>query len=62
MSERGVTVERLVPVGYGEGQPIAPNDVNGKDNPVGRQKNRRTVFRILRGLDEAPAPSTEKKN
>jgi outer membrane protein OmpA-like peptidoglycan-associated protein len=62
MSERGIVVERLVPVGYGEGQPIAPNDINGKDYPVGRQKNRRTVFRILRGLDEAPASSTEKKN
>lgn len=27
--------------GYGESQPVAPNEVNGKDNPGGRQLNRR---------------------
>ena len=27
--------------GYGESQPVAPNEVNGKDNPSGRQLNRR---------------------
>ncbi|MBD9537529.1 OmpA family protein [Stenotrophomonas sp. STM01] len=27
--------------GYGETQPVAPNEINGKDNPGGRQLNRR---------------------
>ena len=27
--------------GYGETQPVAPNEVAGKDNPGGRQLNRR---------------------
>ncbi len=27
--------------GYGESQPVAPNEINGKDNPSGRQLNRR---------------------
>lgn len=27
--------------GYGESRPVAPNEINGKDNPAGRQQNRR---------------------
>ncbi|MFT3761599.1 MAG: OmpA family protein [Pseudoxanthomonas sp.] len=27
--------------GYGETQPVAPNQINGRDNPAGRQLNRR---------------------
>lgn len=27
--------------GYGESQPVAPNELNGQDNPAGRQLNRR---------------------
>ncbi|CEJ49447.1 conserved hypothetical protein [Xanthomonas citri pv. bilvae] len=27
--------------GHGESQPVAPNTVNGQDNPGGRQLNRR---------------------
>ncbi|MCC6724169.1 MAG: OmpA family protein [Saprospiraceae bacterium] len=30
----------------GEEQPIAPNSIGGKDNPDGRQKNRRVNFKI----------------
>jgi OOP family OmpA-OmpF porin len=30
----------------GEEQPIAPNSIGGKDNPEGRQKNRRVNFKI----------------
>ncbi len=34
--------------GYGESKPIARNtNPDGTDNPVGRQKNRRTEFKIL---------------
>jgi peptidoglycan-associated lipoprotein len=34
--------------GYGSGSPIAPNtNPDGTDNPAGREKNRRTEFRIV---------------
>lgn len=40
---------RMVAKGYGETRPIAPNtQTNGKDNPDGRQLNRRTEFKVLR--------------
>jgi outer membrane protein OmpA-like peptidoglycan-associated protein len=46
--KKGISPERMVPKGYGESRPIARNtNPDGTDNPVGRQKNRRTEFRIL---------------
>ncbi len=45
---KGIATERLVPKGYGETQPIEPNTVDGKDNPAGREKNRRTEFKVLK--------------
>lgn len=45
---KGVLKVRLEAKGYGETQPIAPNEnPDGSDNPVGRQKNRRTEFKII---------------
>lgn len=44
----GIPSERLVAKGYGESKPIARNtNRDGSDNPEGRQKNRRTEFKIL---------------
>ncbi|WP_067477307.1 OmpA family protein [Actinomadura hibisca] len=37
---RGTPV-KITAVGHGEDEPVAPNEVNGKDNPEGRAKNRR---------------------
>lgn len=45
---KGISKERLVAKGYGESQPVAPNMINGQDNPEGRQKNRRTEFKVLK--------------
>jgi len=46
--QHGIAPDRLVAKGYGEEKPIARNtNPNGTDNPVGRQKNRRTEFKIL---------------
>lgn len=46
--KHGIAPDRLVAKGYGESKPIAPNtNRDGSDNPVGRQKNRRTEFKIL---------------
>ena len=44
----GIDRERLVAKGYGESRPIARNtNPDGTDNPEGRQKNRRTEFKII---------------
>lgn len=44
----GIDRSRLSAQGMGEKNPVAPNtDAKGKDNPDGRQQNRRTTFRIL---------------
>jgi len=46
--KKGIAPERLVAKGYGESKPIARNtNPDGSDNPDGRQKNRRTEFKIL---------------
>ncbi|MGC3948172.1 MAG: OmpA family protein [Chryseolinea sp.] len=46
--QHGIAPDRVVAKGYGEEFPIARNtNPDGTDNPVGRQKNRRTEFRIL---------------
>jgi peptidoglycan-associated lipoprotein len=46
--KRGIANDRLVAKGYGESRPIARNtNPDGSDNPAGRQKNRRTEFKIL---------------
>ncbi len=45
---KGISPDRLKAKGYGESQPIAPNTFpDGRDNPEGRQKNRRTEFRVI---------------
>ncbi len=45
---KGIAPERMVAKGYGEERPIARNtNPDGSDNPEGRQRNRRTEFKIL---------------
>lgn len=44
---KGIEQSRMTAVGYGETKPIAPNKINGKDNPEGRKLNRRTEFKVL---------------
>ena len=54
---QGIDPARLLAKGYGESRPIAPNtNPDGTDNPEGRQKNRRTEFRII---DVAALPDKE---
>ncbi|TDX00673.1 OmpA family protein [Dinghuibacter silviterrae] len=45
---KGIDPARLTWKGYGKCCPIAPEKINGKDNPAGRQVNRRTEFSVLR--------------
>ncbi|WP_226816372.1 OmpA family protein [Advenella sp. FME57] len=40
----GVAQSRIAPEGRGEAEPVAENEINGKDNPSGRAKNRRVEF------------------
>lgn len=50
---KGIPEIQLVPKGYGETKPIAPNEKpDGSDNPEGREKNRRTEFKILGEIEE----------
>ncbi len=52
----GISPDRLVAKGYGESKPIARNsNPNGSDNPIGRQRNRRTEFKILE-VNAMPKP------
>lgn len=44
---KGIDKDRLIPKGYGETKPVAPNSKNGKDNPDGRALNRRTEYKII---------------
>ena len=49
ITSRGVTTDRIFAKGYGKTKPVAPNSLpDGKDNPDGRQLNRRTEFTVLK--------------
>lgn len=53
LSNAGVAKERMVAKGFGESEPIAPNqNEDGTDNPEGRAKNRRTEFTIIGELED----------
>jgi outer membrane protein OmpA-like peptidoglycan-associated protein len=46
--KKGISRKRLVAVGFGESQPVAPNQKpDGSDNPEGRAKNRRTDMKVV---------------
>jgi OOP family OmpA-OmpF porin len=64
---KGINKKRLVPQGYGETMPIAPNKKqDGSDNPEGRKLNRRTDFQIkgVINLDDLweDTPKAKKSN
>jgi outer membrane protein OmpA-like peptidoglycan-associated protein len=50
LEKNGVERGRLTARGFGSKNPVAPNAVNKKDNPEGRQLNRRTEFRVVTDL------------
>lgn len=43
----GIEKERMIAKGFGEALPAAPNTIGNRDNPMGRQLNRRTEIRIV---------------
>lgn len=44
---KGINEARVIAKGYGETMPLAPNEIDGQDNPEGRNKNRRVEFKIV---------------
>ena len=49
LTAKGINGKRLKAIGFGETQPIAPNEnQNGMDNPEGRQQNRRIEIRVFK--------------
>ena len=46
--KRGVPANRLIGKGMGECCPIEPETINGKDNPAGREVNRRVEYKVVR--------------
>jgi len=44
---KGIEANRIYTEGKGKTQPIAPNTINGKDNPAGRAKNRRVEIEVV---------------
>jgi outer membrane protein OmpA-like peptidoglycan-associated protein len=49
LTDKGIDPARLHAKGYGEERPVAPNkNDDGSDNPEGREKNRRTEFKVLK--------------
>ncbi len=49
----GIDRNRMIAKGYGETMPIAANtNPDGSDNPEGRQKNRRTEFKVIGSSDQ----------
>lgn len=44
---KGVEANRIYTEGKGKSQPVAPNTINGKDNPAGRAKNRRVEIEVV---------------
>ena len=47
LEKNGVDKGRMIAKGFGKKFAIAANEIKGKDNPQGRQMNRRTEFRIV---------------
>ena len=45
--KKGISPNRLIGKAYGECCPIAPESINGKDNPAGREKNRRVEYKLI---------------
>jgi OOP family OmpA-OmpF porin len=52
LASKGIAAKRIIAKGYGETKPIAPNqNPDGSDNPEGRDKNRRTEFKVIGKID-----------
>lgn len=72
LEKQGIGRERMIPKAFGKTDPRAENAIDGKDNPEGRQLNRRVEFKIIDAKDsgvkesgnpvETPAKVENKKD
>jgi outer membrane protein OmpA-like peptidoglycan-associated protein len=46
LSDHGIQSSEMNSVGRGESEPVAANEINGRDNPEGRDLNRRVEFHL----------------
>jgi outer membrane protein OmpA-like peptidoglycan-associated protein len=44
LGSQGISADRISTKSFGKTQPVADNEINGKDNPPGRALNRRVVI------------------
>ena len=44
LQSQGIAAGRITTKSFGKSQPVAPNEIDGKDNPKGRAENRRSVI------------------
>ena len=44
LGTQGIRLDRISTRSFGKSQPVADNELNGKDNPAGRALNRRVVI------------------
>ncbi len=53
LKSKGIPESQMLAKGYGETLPLVPNETpDGKDDPKGREKNRRTEFKILGEIEQ----------
>ncbi len=49
LNDKGIPLHKIQATGHGKSKPIAPNqNPDGSDNPIGRSKNRRTEFLLVK--------------
>src|SRR5690606_29512397 len=49
LNDKGIPLNKIQATGHGKSKPIAPNqNPDGSDNPIGRSKNRRTEFLLVK--------------
>jgi outer membrane protein OmpA-like peptidoglycan-associated protein len=46
LETHGISENEMTSVGKGESEPVAANEINGRDNPAGRDQNRRVEFHL----------------
>ncbi len=49
LASKGIERKRLIGKAYGECCPVAPEFINGVDNPEGRERNRRVEYKLVQG-------------
>lgn len=47
LESKGVTKERVITKAMGKSMPLVPNEKDGQDDPEGRSRNRRVMFKLI---------------